>query len=185
MAMRPLFLAAALMLAVAAPAAAAGNFLTGPEIVTMASQGDEGGVRAELLRGTSPNTTNASGESGLIAAAKAGYPAIARLFLQFKARSDIKDSGGNTALHWAARQNHYRVVEALLEAGADPDPTDKFGTTPLMLAAKNGNLDAVNVLLKHKADAAATDYSGRTALDFAEAARFAAVVRRLKQAGGR
>lgn len=156
------------------------NILSGPEITTAAANGELHTVRAELSRGTSPNTRTASGLTGLMIGARQGHVAIVRLFIRSKAHLDAFDPQRNTALHYAARYNRFEAAEALLKAGARPDPIDKLGTTPLMQAAKNGNLETLDVLLRHGANPEATDYTGKTALDLARDMRRTNVVRRLR-----
>jgi len=87
-----------------------GNILVGPDIVVAAAGGELAAVRAELSRGTSPNTRNVHGITGLMAAVRYGHLAVVRLFIRNSARLDAADPQRNTALHYAARYNQFQAA---------------------------------------------------------------------------
>ncbi len=87
----------------------------------------------------------------------------------------------------AAYFGHLNIVRLLLERGADPNLKGSRGLTPLMAAAASENRDpaVVQALLEKKAGINARDDEGRTALDWALLLGDSAIVRHLRQAGGR
>jgi len=106
----------------------------------------------------------------LVAAARAGQPAVIALLVRRGADPD-RPSGGNgwTPLMHAIHKDRADSVRALLAAGADPNRGIGWGFTPLMMAAGNGSLPIVDILLEAGADPRARRGDGTTALTLAVA----------------
>ncbi len=76
----------------------------------------------ESLRGFAglARAANASGWTGLHAAARGGHLDAVRLLLQHGADPNAREAGDNTtALHWAAAGGRLEIVRTLLDAGGD------------------------------------------------------------------
>ncbi|NKB66708.1 MAG: ankyrin repeat domain-containing protein [Candidatus Latescibacteria bacterium] len=107
-------------------------------------------VQFLLDQGLDPNSTSASGETALMAAAYKGFASIGRLLLERGVAVNGQTTQGNTdmfntsppvvgesALHLAAAYGHRAFVELLLEHGADKDLLDHAGQKPLHWAARH------------------------------------------------
>eukprot|EP00438_Fugacium_kawagutii_P012892 Skav204566 [mRNA] locus=scaffold2218:25565:27802:- [translate_table: standard] len=107
------------------------------------------------------------GFTALMAAARGGHVAVAKLLLDRSADVGSATSIGQTALMRAARGGHEAVAKLLLEHGADVRSATTDGETALMIAAEDGHEAVAKLLLEHGADvgSAATDVKpGFTAL---------------------
>ena len=100
--------------------------------------------------------TAASGDDGLLEAARQRDAAAVRSLLDAGADANGAQADGATALHWAAYRADAGMAEALLAAGANPNAPNDLGVTPLALACDNGDVDMVRRLLEAGADAALT-----------------------------
>ena len=138
-----------------------------PGLVEAAAKGDLRSVKSFLDAGVSPNAV----ELG-------------------------KDFEGSSALDCAAGVGKsLDVVRMLVEHGADVNASDGWGAAPIHSAAVWGNADIVAYLIAHGANVNADD-DGASPLGYAQhgleeaktpadRARFAEVVRRLRNAGAR
>ena len=75
-------------------------------------------VQMLLEKGADINSTDSSGNTPLIRAAKDNQKAIVRLLLENGALISAVDNGGKTALHWAQIRNYKEIVRLLQEAEA-------------------------------------------------------------------
>ena len=100
--------------------------------------------------------TAASGDDGLLEAARQRDAAAVRSLLDAGADANGAQADGATALHWAAYRADAGMAEALLAAGASPNAVNDLGATPLALACDNGDAEMVRRLLQAGADAALT-----------------------------
>jgi len=151
-------------------------------VVHSVEQNDAGAVQRLLLSGSSPNSTNDAGRSGLHIAAANGNAEIVAMLLKAGAEIDVKDPLGNTPLFYAADRDHIDIVQQLLDAGATPNSENHSGVTPLMAAARHGNVQIVQALLAKGGNPRKTDYTGRDAIGWAEDSHKAMLVRILRQA---
>ena len=156
------------VLALATPARAEINLLSGGPLVVAVEGNHVSDAEALLVRGANPNALGADGRTALILAAAKGYEEAVELLVRHRAALDRSDKFGNTALFYAAAGNHVGVVEILIEAGARKDKANRRGVTPLMVAASEGGLATVQALLKAGADPAITDFTGRAAYHWAQ-----------------
>ena len=120
------------------------------------------------LDGADPNASDASGTSGLHAAAMADDADLAVLLLDMGASVDTRECpelGGHTPLLTAVLRGSERVAEVLLEAGAAPDaPEDGTRMTPMHHCARLAHLTSsmaiARLLLARGADSDALDGAG-------------------------
>ena len=152
-------------------------------VVGMAKAGNYAAAQDRLNLGDSPNMIGENGAPALTVAIQYGHCDIAKLLLEWHARTDIKDRLGNTALMYAAELGSLPCLEALIAAHADVNAPGAGGVTALMKAARGGKVDAVKELVQAKADVTATDFAGATALTYAENARQPRAAAALRAAG--
>ena len=118
-------------------------------------------VRALLKRGVDPNSVDASGDTGLIVAARAGSAATVDVLLAAKADPERRNRWGDTAMMMAALNGHHGIMKALRQHGAS---VDGKGWTPLIYASTGGHDDIVRWLLGEGAAIDAISPNGTTAL---------------------
>ncbi len=133
-------------------------------VAAVASQNKASEVLGMLNGGSSPNSQDYLGRSGLMYAAIFNNTIMAEILLQHDADLDVRDKLGNTALHWAADRGSTEVLNMLLAAHAPVDAQNNQGVTPLMLAVANSRTATVKALLAAHADPRKQDYTGRDAL---------------------
>lgn len=190
--------------------AAAGSY---DDILNAAEKDDSGQVIDLLKRGMDVNTTDSTGNTLLIIAARNGNLELLDFLLRNRANILKKNKYGDSALMAAAFRGHAAVVERLLDAkaatagdgwtalhyaayagyeeiirllvkhGAALDAVAPNGQTALMLAASNGKLDAVKLLIDADADMDLKDPKGASALTLARAADHSAIVEYLRSVG--
>jgi ankyrin repeat protein len=178
------FAAALLVLAIAAPARAAGPE---PEIVAAIKQSDVAAVRALVQRKADVNATEIDGTSALHWAVRAGDMAATELLIRAGARLDAANRYGVTPLSLAARTGRADLVGLLLSSGANvktAEATLPEGQTLAMLATQTGNVDVVKRLITAGSDVNARETrTGTTALVWAASRNRADAVRALAEAG--
>jgi uncharacterized protein len=163
-----MLLAAALVLALAAPARADDQKLFDfSTMATTAAQNKTDEVAAFVRRGDNPNFVDSQGRSPLDYAAGFGNLVMMQMLLDGGARPDYRDQFGATPLHWAAEAGHVEAIKLLLNAKAPVDATNKQGGTPLMMAAGANRGEAVKALLQAGADPKKQDFTGRDAMGYA------------------
>lgn len=113
---------------------------------------DESAVVALTLRGFDLNATNAQGDSGLLAALRAGSIKVADFLLaQNAVNVEQRNRADENPLMLAALKGRLPQARRLIQRGAE---VNKPGWTPLHYAASNpepGSLDMVRLLLEHHA----------------------------------
>ena len=135
---------------------------------------------AELLldRGADVNWRIKSGDTPLIAAARAGkYVSFVQTMILYGADVNAENDSGSTALDLTLlgpideADTRGKIARLLLQHGADPNakPSGVFGSA-LHVAVMARNVVAVQVLLDHGADVDAITDSGSTACDYGRGA---------------
>jgi uncharacterized protein len=142
-----------------------------------ALDGDLTTVRNLVERGTSPDTSDADGNSLLMLAARSGHVQIVSYLVSRKAAVNGRNKYGDTALmaaslkghvevakaliangaevnsngwsalHYAAFEGRPALIRLLLDSGADKNAVAPNEYTPLMLAVRNGHEEAAKALL--------------------------------------
>ena len=170
-------------------------------------------VEALLDRGMDPNTTDGSGMTVLMKAARLGHPEIVQLLLARKASVARQAPSGDTALmhgclggnlevvrllldagarvnqpgwtplHYAAFGGSGPIVKLLLERGAEINALAPNSYTPVMVAARNGNRDAARELIAAKADLDHRGTRGESALKISVTSDHKEVADLLRKAG--
>jgi uncharacterized protein len=169
-------------------------------------------IRAAMLKGLSPETTDGRGDHALMIAARDGYVEGAKVLLEAGAKINRRNKWGDsaimvaalaghekmvrflrgkgadinhsgwTALHYAAINGHDGVVKYLLDQGADPLAAGANGVTALMMAARENKTGAIGVLLEYGADPKQKNDKGETAYDWAVREEHRPAVEALKKA---
>ena len=121
-----------------------------------ARQDDVVAVQNELAQGKSIDRVDASGDTMLHVAAKAGAVNVVGLLARSGADTAALGHELQTPLHHAAAAGHLEIVEELLLMGADHHVFDARGRTPHLSALKGGHpavaaaLEDSNVAKLHK-----------------------------------
>jgi ankyrin repeat protein len=161
--------AAALMLALAAPAAAQ-EYSDGYNFIKAVKEHD-GTKVTDLLNkpGTTIiNTRDSSGDTALHIVTRNHDSTWLNFLISRGARPDMQNGKGETALSLAAQLGWMDGAELLLSNGASVDLSNARGETPLILAVQNHNLPMVRLLLSNGANPNKTDHvAGYSALDYA------------------
>ncbi|MDD5175687.1 MAG: ankyrin repeat domain-containing protein [Sterolibacterium sp.] len=174
---------------------------------------DRGKIYHLLQRGMDVNTTDRSGNTLLMMAARNDDHSMVEFLLRNNANSLIKNKYGDSALMLASLRGNLKSVIALVAAGAEIDPEgwtpliyaafeghaeivrylltkdvdidaqSENGTTALMAASRNGHLEIVKILLAQDADVHLVNQDNLTAGDMALAGRHFAVTNLLKSSG--
>ncbi len=94
---------------------------------------------------------NASGETPLHSAVKAGDTSSVKLLLRCRADPNAADTFGQTPLVLAVQKGLPVIMRILLDAGANPNSSGIRSDSPLSAAAHNADLSTVQFLLAHGA----------------------------------
>lgn len=159
------------------------NYIIDNDTVQAARTGDNATLKADLVKGVSPNEYGRDRIPMLILAVGNGHLSTVRLLLEYGADPDRRAPDGTTALSLAALSNRADIADALLEAGADPDRAGVNRDVPLLIATRSRNAKVVEVLIRHGVDIYVTDVTGRSALDLAEENHFGEIADLLRGAG--
>lgn len=138
-----------------------GAFITVPDLIQAAYNGDITAMTAALQGGADVNMTNAYGWTPLQRACAQKHDKAVKLLISHKANLEKKDSSGRTALYWAASNGADACLKALIKAGADSNAMTDKKDTPLHAAAAGNHDVAVKYLLKHGGAVMKPDKEGK------------------------
>lgn len=171
-------MAALLSLQLAALPASAASL---DDLLNATKLGDASEVAQLVARGMDPNSTDQSGNTLLILAAREEQPkVVAELLKQRGIKLDARNAAGDSALMLASLRGYTGIVEQLLKAGA---AFDHEGWNPLLYAAFEGRVAIVDLLLAKGANPEAKAPNRSTALIFAARNGHEEVVAHLLKAG--
>jgi len=161
----------------AMPASAA----TLDDLLSATKLGDAGEVAQLVARGMDPNSSDESGNTLLILAAREEQPkVVAELVRQRGIKLDARNAAGDSAMMLASLRGYTGIVEQLLKAGA---AFDHDGWNPLLYAAFEGRTAIVELLLAKGANPNALAPNRSTPLMFAARNGHDEVVAQLLKAG--
>jgi len=135
-------------------------------LIHLAASGNTKELDERLKEGGSPERTDKTGLTPLMAASFQGQPEAVALLLKAGAKIEARDKDGYTALIFASNAGKLDCARLLLEQGADANAPDNQSSTPVMFAAQHGFDGVVRLLLEHKADPYRKGAHGLSALDF-------------------
>jgi len=115
-----------------------------------------------LVLSTVPWAAAATGDLGLVDAARNQDQQTLRALLNQHADANVRADDGSTALLWAAHWNDVGAAALLIRAGADPNAANDFHMTPLSLACTNASVAFVELLLKAGANPRTPIATGET-----------------------
>lgn len=178
--------AAALVLALAVPAAAQMTFSDSYTFLKAVKDRD-GAKVTELVSAPGSVVINArdrtNGEGALHYMVRARDITWLAFLLGKGARPDLQSNRGDTPLTLAAQIGWLEGAEQLLLRRASVDLANGRGETPLILATQRRDVPMVRLLLSRRADPKRTDnVAGMSALDYAKQDPRAAPVLRLLEA---
>jgi uncharacterized protein len=151
------------------------------DLLNAAKLGDAGEVAQLVARGMDANSTDQSGNTLLILAAREEQPkVVAELIKQRGIKLDARNAAGDSALMLASLRGYTGIVDQLLAAGA---PFDHTGWNPLLYAAFEGHKAIIEKLLAKGANPNALAPNRTTALMFAARNGHENVVTLLLKAG--
>ena len=159
------------------------NYLVDNETVQAARTGDNETLRADLIKGVSPNESGSDRIPMLVLATGSGHLSTVKRLLEYGADPDKRAPDGTTPLSIAALSGRSDIAEALLLAGADPDRPGANREVPLLIATRARQAGIVEVLIRHGVDTSETDVTGRSALDLAEENHYREIAALLRAAG--
>lgn len=137
-----------------------------------------GVIAALLAHNADPNAQDHLKMTALMQAVQySRSPACTALLLKHQADIEARDKSDNTALILAASGGNPLVIRFLIAHGAVINVRNAANLTPLMEAARVGNREAVRQLLLAGADIETVRFDGKTALDLANDADIAALLR--------
>lgn len=192
-------------------------FAQGPleELVKAVRANDNASAKALLARGMDMDTSDPSGNTLLMIAAREGHFDLVKFLLDGKAKVRARNGYGESAimfgalgghlevvkvlqaygaeinhshwtpLHYAAWGGHSVICSFLLEKGAMIDAQSANGTSPVMMAARQGHVETVKFLLAKSADVKLSNDSGETAMSWALKAGNMDVADLLRKAGAK
>jgi len=138
------------------------------EYLQAATNGDEATLIKFLEKGRSPDVSDSSGLTPLMAGAHNGQTKMLKLLLDQKPTIDQKDSSGYTALMFACNAGKLDCVKLLLDFGANVNEAANDDSTPIMFASQHGHNDIVKLLLGYGADPNQKGKHGLSAIGFAQ-----------------
>lgn len=124
----------------------------GEELILAVQRDDPAAVRRALERGADVECRDASGNTPLLIACKAGHGRLAADLVHAGAEVEVMNDDGYTPLMGAARSDDKPLVELLLARGADPTHTFVGGNTAASLASRGLYGDASLVRLLRQAE---------------------------------
>lgn len=136
------------------------------QLIVAASKGDQAEVERLLLKGAQVNGADATGQTALLAAVRAGQLDVARYLAQNRADVNLADKNGESAYLAAASlpgQDDLLLV-TMLNARPKIGATDAAGDTALIRASKQARLSAIRRLLTAGEPVNQANTAGRTAL---------------------
>jgi ankyrin repeat protein len=126
-------------------------------------------VNAAIEHGVDVDSTDGSGNTALLLAAKYGALSALRSLLHAGANVDRPNAMGATPLYSAAKNGEDECVSILLKAGAAKESRiHSSGLTPYLVAMKYGRTSCASLLVEAGCDVTACDARGRDARRLAE-----------------
>ncbi|MCC6313795.1 MAG: ankyrin repeat domain-containing protein [Thermomicrobiales bacterium] len=108
---------------------------------------DLAAVRRAIANGADIEARNASRQTPLVVATKAGRTAIAIALLEAGADPNAKDDLQDSAYLYAGAEGLDDILERTLAFGADLTSTNRYGGTALIPACERGHVETVKTLL--------------------------------------
>lgn len=116
-------------------------------------------------KGASIETSDKSGMTPLLSAARSGHLDVVQYLFKKGANLFHKDFEDNTVLHLSAIDGDIKLVNLCISQGVEINAINKLGSTALHKAAWCGHFEAVKCLIEKGADAAILNNDKKTALD--------------------
>jgi hypothetical protein len=139
-------------------------------------------IQHDLKNGFSPNEIGHNGWTPFLLSVANGDKRLAKLFIEYGADINVKNTLGRSALHFAIKYNFSDFVELLIKHGVDVNTSEVYGYTkpPIIEAAIEGNINIVEQLIKAGANVDVTDINKKMALNYAEENSFGEIAKLLR-----
>lgn len=119
----------------------------GQQLIDAANQGDLDSILTLLNDGVNIDTTDAQGNTAVMAATKKNHVAIVKLLIEHGANINIQNDMQDNVFLYAGAEGLLEIVRLAIAADADPTLTNRYGGTALIPAADRGHVDVVKELL--------------------------------------
>ena len=136
-------------------------------LVQKAAEGNHRAVEILLGAGLNPDSTSASGKTGIELATLNAHVEVIESLVAAGANVNLETTDGLTPLMLAVESGSLPAVDALLKARPHLNARNRAGQTAVMLAAEAGQDRMLQAMLERGAFANLKDLEGRTALMFA------------------
>ena len=140
------------------------------------------GIFKELENGLSPNKIMHHGWTPFLFSIANGDMRLAKVFIEYGADINVKNTMGRSALHFAIRYNFSDFVELLIQHNVIViiPSTSNYAKDPIIEAVIKGNLHIVKLLIEAGANINVLDSEGKRALQYAEENHFGEIAKILR-----
>ena len=105
-------------------------------------------VRTGVINPKEPRQIHDYGDTLFHLAARRGYLAICKFFVEKLQDKNPVNNAGHTPLHRAARKGHLKICKLIIENVQNKNPASTDGNTPLHAAAEAGHMDICKLILE-------------------------------------
>jgi len=136
----------------------------------------------ELKNGFSPNEIGHNGWTPFLLSVANGDMKLAKLFIEYGADINVKNTMERSALHFAIKYNFSDFVKLLIKHNVNVNISETCGyaKNPIIEAVIEGNLNIVELLIEAGANINVQDLNGKRALQYAEENNFGDIAKTLR-----
>ena len=105
-------------------------------------------MRTGVINPKEPRQIHDYGDTLFHLAARRGYLAICKFFVEKLQDKNPVNNAGHTPLHRAARKGHLKICKLIIGNAQNKNPACNDGNTPLHAAAEAGHMDICKLILE-------------------------------------